>query len=220
MSNIWEFLLQTTEVTLTAGILLLLKWMFQDKLSPRWQYGVWLLLAGKLLLPAGLRGKYISLNLAATIDLWKYQVERELESVFVQAYTAVRPSVGVPVQFGMPVSITDWLYMLYFTGVILFIVYYLGGYFSLRRILRKGWEADSITLEKLSAVCEKYQLKSCRVRIIDGIESAFVCGFFNCFDFQHKIITELIYCVCRLFKTVNRKFSHIINNSFTSFHCN
>ena len=35
MSNIWEFLLQTATVSLTAGLLLLLKKLFEDKLPPR-----------------------------------------------------------------------------------------------------------------------------------------------------------------------------------------
>ena len=41
MGNIWGILLQTVTVSLTAGLLLLLKGLMADKLSPRWQYGVW-----------------------------------------------------------------------------------------------------------------------------------------------------------------------------------
>ena len=53
MSNIWEFLLQTLTVSITAAVLLLCKRIFADKLSPKWQYGVWILLALRILLPAG-----------------------------------------------------------------------------------------------------------------------------------------------------------------------
>ena len=53
MSNIWEFLLQTLTVSITAAVLLLCKRIFADKLSPKWQYGVWVLLALRILLPAG-----------------------------------------------------------------------------------------------------------------------------------------------------------------------
>lgn len=35
MTNIWEFLMQTIEISIVALILLLLKKIFQDKLSPR-----------------------------------------------------------------------------------------------------------------------------------------------------------------------------------------
>ena len=45
MGNIWEFLYQTLNVSLVAAVLLLVKWMLLDKLSPRWQYGVWCVLA-------------------------------------------------------------------------------------------------------------------------------------------------------------------------------
>ena len=45
MYNIWGFLLQTMAVSIVAVIILLLKKIFEDKLSPRWQYLVWILLA-------------------------------------------------------------------------------------------------------------------------------------------------------------------------------
>ena len=41
MSNIWEFLYQTLSVSLAAAVLLAVKWLLRDKLSPRWQYAVW-----------------------------------------------------------------------------------------------------------------------------------------------------------------------------------
>ena len=56
MTNIWQFLLQTMEVTLAAVVLLALKRVFRDKLPPRWQYGVWALLGLRMILPAG-RGR-------------------------------------------------------------------------------------------------------------------------------------------------------------------
>ena len=57
MSNIWEFLLQTATVSLTAGLLLLLKKLFEDKLPPRWQYTIWFLLALRVLLPAATQNR-------------------------------------------------------------------------------------------------------------------------------------------------------------------
>ena len=51
MVNIWEFLLQSISVSLVAGFLLIIKAVFKDKLSPRWQYGVWSILALRILLP-------------------------------------------------------------------------------------------------------------------------------------------------------------------------
>ena len=54
MESIWSFLLQTLTVSLTAAVLLLLKFLLRDKLSPRWQYAVWSILALRILLPAAL----------------------------------------------------------------------------------------------------------------------------------------------------------------------
>ena len=53
MESIWSFLLQTLSVSVAAAVLLLLKYLLQDKLSPRWQYGIWGVLALRILLPAG-----------------------------------------------------------------------------------------------------------------------------------------------------------------------
>ena len=41
VSNIWEFFYQTLSVSLAAAVLLAVKWLLRDKLSPRWQYAVW-----------------------------------------------------------------------------------------------------------------------------------------------------------------------------------
>ena len=54
MSNIWEFLYQTLSVSLAAAVLLAVKWLLRDKLSPRWQYAVWGVLALRALIPASL----------------------------------------------------------------------------------------------------------------------------------------------------------------------
>ncbi len=53
MANIWEALYQTLSVSLAAAVLLLVKWLLRDKLSPRWQYAVWGVLALRALIPAG-----------------------------------------------------------------------------------------------------------------------------------------------------------------------
>ena len=53
MGNIWELLYQTLTVSAVAAVLLLVKWLLRDKLSPRWQYGVWAVLALRAVIPAG-----------------------------------------------------------------------------------------------------------------------------------------------------------------------
>ena len=179
MSNIWEFLLQTMEVSLTAAILLMLKWLFQDKLSPRWQYGVWTILAIKLLMPASFSSRYVSLDAAAALDVCKRNVERQLTSQFSDAYMVIEPSVGIPNFMGVPQSITDWLFILYIAGVIGTIGYYLWGYLRLKLALRNGWAPGEALQTKLDAVYQQYQLKPCKTIVIDSMESAFVCGFFR-----------------------------------------
>lgn len=177
MSNIWEFLLQTMEITLTALLILVLKWFFQDKLSPRWQYGVWALLAAKLLVPAGLFRSYISLDLSAGLQVLKRTIECRMESQFSDIYGVIRPDVGIPMSSGAPVSLTDWLFMVYLAGVLAMAAWYLTVYFRLKWILRKAWVPAEGTCQKVDVLCRQYNLKSCRIRILDGIDSAFICGF-------------------------------------------
>lgn len=55
MTDFWSFLLQTLTASGVAVLLLCVKALFRDKLSPRWQFGVWGILALILLLPAGRR---------------------------------------------------------------------------------------------------------------------------------------------------------------------
>jgi len=57
MTNIWAFLLQTLTLSVTALLLLLIKRILEDKLSPRWQYGVWSVLLLSALIPANFLGR-------------------------------------------------------------------------------------------------------------------------------------------------------------------
>ena len=59
MTDLWSFLLQTLNASGAAALLLAIKALFRDKLSPRWQFGIWGLLALVLLLPAGAGGRYV-----------------------------------------------------------------------------------------------------------------------------------------------------------------
>ena len=57
MTNLWAFLLQTLYVTGVGLLWLAIQPLLKDKLSPRWQYAVWAVLALRILLPA-YTGKY------------------------------------------------------------------------------------------------------------------------------------------------------------------
>ena len=52
MENIWSFLLQTLSVSLIGLLLLVVKLLLRNRLSPRWQYAVWGVLAVRLMVPA------------------------------------------------------------------------------------------------------------------------------------------------------------------------
>ena len=78
-----------------------------------------------------------------------------------------------------PQSLTDWLFVLYIAGVIVSIGYYLWGYLRLKLVLRKGWNAGQELEDKMTQICEAYQLPTCKIEIIDGIDSDFVCGLFR-----------------------------------------
>ncbi len=81
MNNIWEFLLQTATVTLVALFLLVIKRIFADKLSPRWQYGIWLIFLLRILLPVSMT-RNVLLPLPLELETLKSMVERGLTSSY------------------------------------------------------------------------------------------------------------------------------------------
>ena len=179
MTNIWEFLLQTAEVSITAAIILVVKGLFADKLSPRWQYAVWILLACKILLPARLMGRYLSVTLAAGIEAIKMTAESTLSSAYSQQWIPIGQNTSVlPFVNKAPESVTDWLFVLYVMGVLISLLYYGLSYVRLRRILRSK-RAEAVLLKKVEETCARYALSGCEVVTAEGIPSAFVCGFFR-----------------------------------------
>lgn len=179
MNNLWEFLLQTMEVSLAAIFILLLKEMFRDKLSPRWQYGVWSILGVKLLLPAGILNTYMSLDFTAMLQVFKMKIESPMESQFSDGLADIHPMIGIPMPAAAPQSFTDWLFVIYTVGVLASAAYYLLGYIRLRMILKKAWTPAEETLQRAVDLCESFRLRLCSIRILDGIDSAFICGFFR-----------------------------------------
>lgn len=83
MTNIWELLLQTLSVSLVAVLLLVVKGLLRDKLSPRWQYGVWGVLALRIVLPVRLMGNDILLPLPLWLETAKGVAEGSLHSAYV-----------------------------------------------------------------------------------------------------------------------------------------
>ena len=178
MTNIWEFLLQTLTVTIAAGLLLVIKELLRDKLSPRWQYGIWVILALRNLIPVPL-GRDVFLPFSFWIERWKGIVEKGLKSVYSETYIPISLKLPFPYIGQKPMSVTDWIFSIYVAGVVFFLLRYLFTYIRLRVLLRKGCAVSDVVQETLLRVCEKYHLKTCKAITISGITSAFVCGIFR-----------------------------------------
>ena len=82
MENIWMFLQQTAAASLVALFLLILQRIFLDKLSPRWQYGVWFVLLLRLLVPAGFGGRPTVLDVTFWVETLRTRVELGLNSAY------------------------------------------------------------------------------------------------------------------------------------------
>lgn len=178
MGNIWEFLLQTLTVSLTAAVLLIVKYLLADKLSPRWQYGIWGLLALRALIPAGMT-RQVLLPLPAWVDMCKTAAERGLASAYAGPWDAMDAKSVLPWPSGAPESVTDWLFVAYALGAAAYLIWKLAAYIRLRLALRRGAPASEAVSAQIAGVCEKYGLRASRAVEVEGLPTAFVCGVFR-----------------------------------------
>ena len=178
MENIWSFLLQTITVSITAAVLLIAKQLFLDKRSPRWQYGVWAILAVRLLLPAGLLGRTLLPGLNVVLEAAKTGVESRLASALTNPYGVTEVFSPIPlVRLVPPGSVTDVLFDLYAAGVIVTLLWFFLSYLALGWQVARGSAPSPDTLEQILRVAEQYGLKvPKRITVLSGVESAFVCG--------------------------------------------
>ena len=156
MTGIWGFILQTLYVSLVGGLLLLVKSILLDKLTPRWQYGVWSVLALRILVPVGVSWKYVLLPL----PLW-------VETIRILAEQAI------------PALWFTWLYWLYLAGVAVFLLRYLVSYIRLRLLLKRGEVAPESLTAQVKRVAGQHGLKPCRAVVLSGLPSPMVCGVFR-----------------------------------------
>lgn len=178
MGNIWEFLLQTLTVSLTAAVLLIVKYLLADKLSPRWQYGIWGLLALRALIPAGMT-RQVLLPLPAWVDMCKTAAERGLASAYAGPWDAMDAKSVLPWPSGAPESVTDWLFVAYALGAAAYLLWKLAAYIRLRLALRRGAPASEAVSAQIAGVCEKYGLRASRAVEVEGLPTAFACGVFR-----------------------------------------
>lgn len=180
MDNLWSVLAQTLALSVAAAVLLAAKRLFLDKLSPRWQYGVWAILALRALLPAGLLGRTLVPGGRVVLEAARLQVELPLSSVLTDPYGVTEVLAPVPLfPFGLPApgSITDALFYLYAAGVLLLALWFFLSYARLRAAIRRGLSPAPEVLAQVEGVAARYGLKAPRlVVVLPGLESAFVCG--------------------------------------------
>ena len=180
MVNLWSVLAQTLALSVAAAVLLAAKRLFLDKLSPRWQYGVWAILALRALLPAGLLGRTLVPGGRVVLEAARLQVELPLSSVLTDPYGVTEVLAPVPLfPFGLPVpgSITDVLFYVYAAGVLLLALWFFLSYARLRAAIRRGLSPAPEVLAQVEGVAARYGLKAPRrVVVLPGLESAFVCG--------------------------------------------
>lgn len=167
MTDLWSFLLQTLTAAGAAAFLLVVKYLFRDKLSPRWQFGIWGLLALVLLHPAGQGGRYVLLNWPLWLETLKTALTGDYSLIQVVA------PIPLPAPLGGPQTPLDVLYLLYVAGVVVLLVWYALTYLRLRLALRRGTPADDTQLRRVAA---QYDLPLCRAVEVEGLPSAFVCG--------------------------------------------
>lgn len=169
MHDIWAFLLQTLTASGAAVLLLIVKAMLRDKLSPRWQFAIWGVLGVIMLIPAGCIGRYVLFNWPMLVEIIKTRLSGE--------YTLTRIIAPIPLLDSFaPENIWDWLFIIYFAGVLLMAVRYLTSYLRLRSILRRGTPANEQRLQQIREVAEQYFLPVCPAVEVPGLSSAFVCG--------------------------------------------
>ncbi len=178
MGNIWEFLYQTLTVSIVAAALLLIKRLLRDKLSPRWQYGVWAVLALRALLPAS-SARGVVPSLALGVETLKSAVELGLGSAYSGAFEPIRLRHVLPWIDAAPASATDWLFIAYAAGVLLTLAWYALRYARLRSLLRRGSAAGAEAQAAVAAAAGKYGLQPCPAVAVPGLKTAFVCGVFR-----------------------------------------
>ena len=179
MTDLWSFLQQTLAASLAALVLLAVKWILGDKLSPRWQLALWLPLAARLLLPVGAPRAGGPVNLTYPLTFLRSAVELCLDSAYTDPYAPIACRSPAPWLTGAPASITDWLFVLYVAGVLACLGWFLLSYARLRMAVGKGTPAAGARAEQIARVAETYGLKPCRAVEVEGVRSAFLCGVFR-----------------------------------------
>ena len=167
MANLWMFLQQTVAAALVALFLLALQRIFLDKLSPRWQYGVWLVLLLRLVVPVGFGGRATVLDVSLWVETLRAQVELGLSSAYSSPFLAARPLAPVPLPpAGAPASWTDWLFLLYLAGVALSALWFVLSAWRLARRVGQGVPVEGARREAVEELARRCGLP-CPRRMVE-----------------------------------------------------
>lgn len=213
MTNIWGVLLQSVEVSIVAILLLIIKELFRDKLSPKWQYHVWWILCVSCLIPTGIFGTYLIPQVAILVEMSKAMVERLLTSSYSLPYETIQLTSVFPRIISKPTSITDIILILYILGIGFVLLNYFIQYIQLRRIVSKSTKADKRTVNKVDEVASTYHFKICREIVIADVPSAFIFGVINPTlvlpkkEIDYKVILHELY---------HLKYKDSLHNTFWS----
>lgn len=170
MTDIWGVLLQTLTASGVAMLLLVIKVLFKDKLPPKWHFCLWGVLGILLLIPAGWNGRY---------PLIHWQVMVEWLKGAVGDFTVTRVYAPFPAVTALPKTAADWVFLVYYAGVLLHLGNYLVSYLRLRRILKKGGSPSPETKKRVNEIAQILHTKPCPVVVIRNLPGAFVCGVFR-----------------------------------------
>lgn len=170
MFDIWSFMLQTLTVSGVAALILVIKALFKDKLSPKWQFAVWSVLGIIMILPAGMFGRY---------TLFRWQLIVELVKSWFGVYSFTKVLFPIPIIQSIPQTIAEWIFAVYVLGILVFIVKYLVSYFKLRRVLKLGDVPNDEKLARIFEIASEQGIKVGKVIEVSGLPSAFVCGVFR-----------------------------------------
>ena len=167
MLDIWAFFLQTLSVSGVAGLILLIKALFKDKLPPKWHFAVWGILGIMMLVPVGIGGRYA---------LVRWQLVLEVIKPLFGDYSFTRVLFPFPFIASFPQKLSEWIFVIYVFGVVFYIAKYTVSYLRLRLALRMGKELSSDKMAHIQRIAAERGIKLYKVIEVSDIPNSFVCG--------------------------------------------
>lgn len=170
MLDIWGFLLQTLTASSVALIVITIKHIFKDTLSPKWHFAIWSIAGIFTLVPASLKGTFILFNEGFILELFKNLAgEYKTTSVFLP----------FPVISSLPKTTADYIFWIYALGVTAHLTFYAVSYARLKAALKKYSSPSDEARAVISEAAARAGIKSCKAYELDTISTPFVCGVFK-----------------------------------------